>query len=84
MTGEAEREKSPPKLPASLTVTEAMAATELSEKAIRRRIERGQLRKLTGRDGRIRVARADLEAVGLVPTEGGTLRRSFGGFDPFG
>ncbi len=38
MTGEAEREKSP-KLPASLTVTEAMAATELSEKAIRRRID---------------------------------------------
>jgi len=74
VTGEAEREKSPPKLPASLTVTEAMAATELSEKAIRRRIERGQLRKLKGRDGKIRVPRADLEATGLVPTPGGTLR----------
>jgi len=67
-------EKPPPKLPASLTVTEVMAATKLSEKAIRRRIERGQLRKLKGRDGKIRVPRADLEATGLVPTPGGTLR----------
>lgn len=67
-------EKPPPKLPASLTVTEAMAATKLSEKAIRRRVERGQLRKLKGRDGKIRIPRADLEATGLVPTPGGTLR----------
>jgi len=29
---------------------------------------------VTGCDGRIRIPRADLEAVGLVPTEGGTLR----------
>jgi len=66
-------EKPPPKLPASLTVREAMSATKLSEKAIRRRIERGQLRKLTGRDGMIRIPRADLEGLGLLPSTGVSL-----------
>lgn len=66
-------EKPPPKLPATLTVREAMAATKLSEKAIRRRIERGQLRKLTGRDGLIRIPRADLEGLGLLPGTGVSL-----------
>ena len=56
-------------LPSSLSIAEAATATGLSSKAIRRRSERGTLRKVTGQDGRIRVLRADLEAAGLLPTE---------------
>lgn len=74
MTADEAAEKPPPKLPASLTVAEAMAATKLTDKAIRRRIERGQLRKLTGRDGMIRIPRADLEGLGLLPSTGVSLR----------
>ena len=54
------------KLPASLTIAESSRATGVSEKAVRHRVDRGQLRKVKGKDGLIRIPRADLERLGLL------------------
>lgn len=54
------------KLPASLTIAESSRATGVSEKAVRHRVDRGQLRKVKGKDGLIRIPRADLESLGLL------------------
>ena len=61
------------KLPASLTIAESSRATGLSEKAVRHRVDRGQLRKVKGRDGLIRIPRADLESAGLLAGSGVSL-----------
>ena len=54
------------------TTQEAAAATGLSVRALRKRIERGQLRAV--QHGRYwRLPHAELERAGLVPSEG-TLR----------
>ena len=49
-----------------MTIAEASIATGLTEKALRRRLERGTLRSTRGHDGRLRLLVADLEGIGLT------------------
>ena len=56
-----------------MTIAEASAATGLTEKALRRRVERGSLRSTRGHDGRVRVLVPDLEDAGLL-SPGGAAR----------
>jgi hypothetical protein len=54
----------------NLTIREAAAATKLSEKALRRRHEKGQLRAARGHDGLLRIPESELRRVGLLPVQG--------------
>jgi excisionase family DNA binding protein len=57
----------------TLTITEAAEATGLSKKAVRNRVDRGQVRAVL-RDGVRRIPRSELERVGLaikLPHEAG-------------
>lgn len=58
--------------PKTLTVPEAAQATGLTEKAIRRRIERGAILSTVGHDRRRRVLVSSLREAGLVGTVGET------------
>lgn len=49
----------------TLTITEAAEATGVSKKALRNRVDRGQIRAVL-RDGMRRIPRSELERVGLV------------------
>lgn len=49
--------------PRTLTVREAASAAGITEKAVRRRIERGTMRTVRGHDGRVRVLADDLAVV---------------------
>lgn len=53
------------------TVRSVSAVTGLTEKAVRRRLEKGQLRAVRGRDGRVRLAHGELVRAGLLPLDGG-------------
>lgn len=59
----------------TLTIDEAAEATGLTQKALRRRIERGQLRSLL-RDGRRHIPVAELHRVELIDPEGKPMRGS--------
>jgi hypothetical protein len=56
--------------PKTLTVREAAEATGLTEKAVRRRVERGVLPSVLGHDGRRRVLISALRDAGLLGTDG--------------
>lgn len=60
-------------LPRTVTIREAVRLTGLTDKAIRRRIERGQLQHLR-RDGRVQVSTADLQRQGLITPQGEPTR----------
>jgi excisionase family DNA binding protein len=49
----------------TLTITEAAEATGVSKKALRNRVDRGQLRAVL-RDGMRRIPRSELERIGLI------------------
>lgn len=54
----------------ALTVRDAAILTGLTEKALRRRIERGVLPSVLGHDGRRRVPTSALRSAGLIPQDG--------------
>ena len=53
-----------------LTIREAAQRAGITEKALRRRLERGTLRAVRGEDGFVRVSVEELERVGLLTPAG--------------